>query len=252
MTEDKSCGEVVVGRNAVAELLRSGAADKIFIQRESRYDKPMMLIISLAKKQGVPLAECDKKKLDKLSGSTPHQGVAAYRAQTEYCSIEDILARAHDAGEKALVVICDGVSDVHNIGAIIRSAECLGAHGVIIPKRNSAGITTAAVKASAGAVEHMLISRVANISAAIEKLKKNNVWCCAVELGGAEFYKTDFTSSTALVLGSEGGGVSPLVKKNCDCVISIPMYGHINSLNVSAAAAVVLTEAARQRHSSGV
>ena len=167
-------------------------------------------------------------------------------AEKEYCSVEDILKIAEERGEKPLIVISDGITDPYNLGALIRCAEGVGAHGLIIPKRRATGLTPLVTKASAGAIEHLAVAKVVNIAATIELLKKNNVWIYAAEAGGKSYYDTDFSGGCAIVFGSEGNGVSKIVMDNSDFVTSIPMYGHVNSFNVSTAAAVILSEAARQ------
>ncbi len=238
----------VIGRNAVRELLRSDRAiDKLMVQRGERTGS-IVVLVAEAIERGIPVIEVEKGKLDQLSGFAPHQGVVALAAEKEYCTVEDILAIAEDRGEAPLIVICDGITDPYNLGAIIRCAECCGAHGLIIPKRRAVGLTPLVTKASAGAVEHLAIAKVANISGAIEALKKRGVWTFAAEAGGSSVYDTNLKGACAIVLGSEGNGVSQLVQKTCDAVISIPMYGKVNSFNVSTAAAVLLSEAARQHH----
>ncbi len=194
------------------------------------------------------MIETDKPKLDAIAGFAPHQGVIAYAAEKEYCSVEDILQIARDRDEAPLIVICDGITDPYNLGAIIRCAECCGAHGLIIPKRRAVGLTPLVTKASAGAVEHLAIAKVANIASTIEALKEQGIWTYAAEAGGQSIYDTDFRGGCALVLGSEGNGVSQIVQKTCDAVVSIPMYGKVNSFNVSTAAAILLAEATRQHH----
>jgi len=234
---------IIIGRNAVRELLRSGASvDKILV---SGREGSVVALIAEAKKAGIPVVNTDARQLDKIAGGENHQGIAAYAAEKDYCSIEDILAIARERGEKPLVVVCDGVEDPHNLGAIIRTAECAGAHGVIIPKRRACGLTQAVSKASAGALLHMAVAKVQNIAGAIDELKEAGVWCFAAEAGGDFYYETDFNCACALVLGGEDSGVSRLVKEKCDYTVSIPMYGRVNSLNVSAAAAVLICHAAR-------
>ncbi len=239
----------VIGRNAVRELLRSGRpVDKLLVQKGERTGS-IVVLVAQAIERGIPVVETEKNKLDALAGFAPHQGVIALAAQKEYCTIENILEIARSRGEAPLIVLCDGVTDPYNLGAIIRCAECCGAHGLIIPKRRAAGLTPLVSKASAGAVEHLAISKVANIAFAVERLKKEGIWVYAAEAGGTSLYKTDFSGPCAIVMGSEGAGVSQLVRKTCDAVVSIPIYGRVNSFNVSTAAAVLLAEAARRHHS---
>ncbi|MBR5538898.1 MAG: 23S rRNA (guanosine(2251)-2'-O)-methyltransferase RlmB [Clostridia bacterium] len=239
----------VVGRNALRELLASGRdVDKIFVQRGER-EGSIKVLVAEALSRGIPVVEVEKQKLDMLSGGGTHQGVVAMAAQKDYSTIEDIIARAEEKGESPFVIILDGVEDPHNLGAIIRSADVFGAHGVVIPKRRASGITAVVDKASAGALEHMAIAKVTNITDAIKKLKENGLWIYAAEVGGEDYAEVDYgKGAIGLVLGSEGYGVSRLVLENCDFKVSIPNYGHVNSLNVSCAAAVVLAEVAKARH----
>ena len=242
---------VVVGRNAVRELLKSGRdIDKIFVQRGER-EGSIVVLAAEATARHIPLVEVDKIKLDKMTGGANHQGIVAMAAEKQYCTVEDILAVAEERGEKPFIVISDGITDPHNLGALIRCAEGAGAHGIIIPKRRSVGLTAAVTKSSAGAIEHMAIAKVTNIAATVELLKKKGVWVFAAEAGGDAYYDTDFNCATAIVLGSEGNGVSSIVKEKSDYLTSIPMYGKVNSLNVSTAAAVILSEVARQHNQKG-
>lgn len=238
---------VVVGRNAVRELLKSERAiDKLYVRKGDREGSITVLIAEAANK-GVPIVEVEVQKLDYLSGGTNHQGVVAMAALKEYSSIEDMVALAKERGEKPLIVVCDSIEDPHNLGAIIRCAECAGAHGIVIPKRRSVGITATVYKSSAGAIEHMLVAKVSNISTTLEKLKEYGLWVFTAEAGGSPYYETDFNCGCAIVLGSEGNGVSRIVKENSDYIVSIPMYGQVNSLNVSTAASVILCHAARMQ-----
>ncbi len=239
---------LIIGRNAVRELLKSERSiDKILVQKGERTGSIVVLVAEAIEKN-IPVIESEKSKLDELAGFAPHQGIIAYAAEKEYCTVEDILQIAADRGEAPLLVICDGITDPYNLGAIIRSAECCGAHGVIIPKRRAVGLTPLVTKASAGAIEHMAIAKVTNIAATVESLKKAGVWTFAAEAGGTPLHQTDFTGPCAIIMGSEGDGVSQLVQKTCDAIVSIPMYGEVNSFNVSAAAAILLCEASRQHH----
>ena len=236
---------VVVGRNAVRELLNSGTpVDKILV---SGREGSVVALIAQAKERKIPVVDADSAALDRLSGGENHQGIAAYVGEKEYSTIEEILETAAERGEKPLIVVCDGIEDPHNLGAVIRCAECAGAHGVIIPERRACGLTPAVSKASAGAILHMKIARVGNIAQTIEKLKESGVWTFAAEAGGIDFYEADFNLPCAVVLGGEDSGVSRLVKERCDFTVSIPMYGHVNSLNVSTAASVLLCRAARMQ-----
>ncbi len=240
---------IIEGKNAVTEAIRAGRPlDKVFLARDSA-DKALAFIASSARSAGVVVTECDRRKLDAMSATGAHQGVIAVAAAREYCTLEDILARADERGESPFVVVCDGLEDPRNLGAVIRCAECAGAHGVVIPKHRSAGITAAADKASAGAAEHMLIARVPNLAAALETMKKRGLWIYGAEAGGGSpLWKTDMRGPVCLVIGSEGAGMSRLVREACDFVMDIPLMGKVNSLNASAAAAVLLYEIVRQRH----
>ena len=240
--------ELIEGRNAVIEALRAGRAlDKLYISK-GEVDKTLGHIASRAREKGVVVVECDRRKLDFMSRTHAHQGVIALCAVREYCSVEDILALAEERGEVPFVIVCDEISDGHNLGAIIRSAECAGAHGVIIPKRRSAGLTAVVDKASAGAAEHMAIARVPNLPAAIRTLKERGLWIYGTAADGeSDLWHTDFTGPLALVIGSEGDGMGRLVAESCDYIVSLPMKGRLNSLNASAAAAITMYEILRQR-----
>lgn len=248
MSENEIKNEIIEGRNAVIEALRAGRTiDKIFIARGD-VDKTLGHIASKAREKGIVVAECDRRKLDFMSQTHAHQGVIALCAVREYCSVEDIFAAAEAKGEQPFIIVCDEISDPHNLGAIIRSAECAGAHGVIIPKRRSAGLTAIVDKASAGAAEHMAIARVPNIPAAIKELKDKGLWVYGTAADGQnDLWHTDFTGSIALVIGSEGDGMGRLVSESCDFIVSLPMKGQVSSLNASAAAAIVMYEVLRQR-----
>ena len=239
---------VIEGRNAVIEALRAGEnIDKIFIQK-GETDKTLGHIASKARAAGIVVVDADKRKLDGMSRTHAHQGVIALAAMREYVSVEDILEKAAEKGEKPLIVICDEISDPHNLGAIIRTAECAGAHGIVIPKRRSAGLTAVVAKTSAGAVAHMPVARVANIPSLINDLKKQGVWVFGTAAKGTtNLYEADLKGAAAIVIGSEGDGMTRLAEENCDFLVSIPMKGKLNSLNASAAAAILLYEAVRQR-----
>jgi 23S rRNA (guanosine2251-2'-O)-methyltransferase len=241
--------DIVIGRNPVRELLASGRAiDKIFIQRGERTGSVIPLVAE-ASARGIVTVEVEKQKLDTMCGGAAHQGIIALAAEKDYCEISDIIALAAERGEKPFVVVCDEINDPHNLGAIIRSADCLGAHGVIIPKRRSVGLSATVSKASAGALEGMLIAKATNVSAAIDELKECGLWIYAADMDGKPYYEHKFDAPTAIVLGSEGNGVSRLVREKCDFIISIPQYGKVNSLNVSNAAAIIMSEVAKQFHS---
>ena len=236
------------GRNAVTEALSAGRTiDKLFVA-DGDTDRALGRICAMAKQAGAVVVPTDRRKLDYMSATGAHQGVIAMVAVHDYASIDDILKKAQDAGEPPLIVICDELSDPHNLGAIIRTAECAGAHGIIIPKRRSVGLTAVVGKASAGALEYMPVARVSNITAAIDTLKKAGVWVYGTAAeGDTTLYKADLKSAAAIVIGNEGEGMSRLVSERCDFKVSIPMKGSISSLNASAAAAIMLYEAVRQR-----
>ena len=236
------------GRNAVTEALRAGRTiDKVFVA-DGDTDRGLQRLAAQAKEAGAVIVPVDRRKLDTMSFTRSHQGIIALVAAHEYATIDDILEEAAARGENALIVICDELSDPHNLGAIMRSAECAGAHGVIIPKRRSVGLTATVAKASAGAVEYMKVARVTNINNAIADLKEKGVWVFgAAGEGSVPMYKADMTGPAAIVIGNEGDGLSQLVRKNCDMLVHIPMKGKISSLNASAAASILLYEAVRQR-----
>lgn len=244
-TEEAQEG-LIIGRNAVRELLRSGRdVDKLLVQKGNR-EGSIVVIVAEAIERGIPVVESDKAKLDAMSGFVPHQGVIAMASEKEYCTVEDILRIAEERGEAPLIVIADGITDPYNLGALIRCAEGAGAHGLIISKRRAVGLTPLVAKSSTGAIEHLAIAKVSNIANTVRSLKEKGIWVFAAEAGGTPYYETNFKGPCALVFGSEGNGVSSVVIENCDVLTSIPMYGHVNSFNVSTAAAVILCEAARQ------
>lgn len=245
---DAEADGVIEGRNAVIEALRVGAAiDKIYIAR-GETDKTLGHIASKARDAGIVVVEADRRKLDGMSRTHAHQGVIALAAVREYATVESILAAAAEKGEPPLLVVCDEISDPHNLGAILRTAECAGAHGVIIPKRRSAGLTAVVAKTSAGAVSYMPVARVANIPSLLKDLKQQGVWVFGTAADGAtDLYSADLKGPAAIVIGSEGSGMTRLVSETCDFLVSIPMKGRISSLNASAAAAILLYEAVRQR-----
>lgn len=247
MTDDKREG-LIEGRNAVIEALRTGRPiDKIYIARGDT-DSTLRHIAAKAREKGIVVVDADRRKLDYMSVTHSHQGVIALAAVREYSTVGDILEIAEERGEKPLIVICDEISDPHNLGAIIRTAECAGAHGVIVPKRRSAGVTPIISKTSAGAVEHIAVARVSNITAAIKELQKAGVWVFGTAADGdTRLWDADFKGASAIVIGSEGRGMGRLVSESCDFKIGIPMFGKISSLNASTSAAILLYEAVRQR-----
>lgn len=245
---DAEADGVIEGRNAVIEALRAGTAiDKIYLAKGDT-DSALGHIANTARANGVVVVNADRRKLDEMSRTHAHQGVIAVAAVREYASIEDIFQRAEERGEAPLIVLCDELSDPHNLGAVIRTAECAGAHGVVIPKRRSAGLTAIVAKTSAGAVSHIPVARVPNLTALMKELQKRGVWIFGAEMNGnTSLYEADLKGPAAIVIGSEGSGMSRLVAETCDFTVSIPMKGKINSLNASAAAAILLYEAVRQR-----
>jgi len=247
--ENKTVNEnLIFGRNALRELLVSGRdVDKIYLARGER-EGSIKKLVAMAQERRIPIVEVEKSKLDSMCQGASHQGIAAMAAEHNYYTVDDIIEYAEKRGEAPFVVICDGVEDPHNLGAIIRSAECSGAHGVIIPKRRAVGLTSVVAKSSAGALAYMRVARVTNLSSLIDDLKERGFWIYAADMGESDYHSTDYSGKVALVLGSEGFGISRLVKEKCDFTVSIPIYGQVNSMNVSCAAAVILTEIARQRH----
>ena len=236
------------GRNAIAEALKAGRTmDKVFVAAGDT-DRGLQRLAAQAKEAGAVVVPVDRRKLDQMSTTRSHQGIIALAAAHDYYTVDDLLEEAASRGEAPLLVICDELSDPHNLGAIMRSAECAGAHGVIIPKRRSVGLTATVAKASAGAVEYMKVARVTNINNAINDLKEKGVWIFGTAAEGSiPMYKADLTGPAAIVIGNEGDGMSQLVRKNCDVMVHIPMKGKISSLNASAAASILLYEAVRQR-----
>ena len=245
--EDRQPNEdILAGRNAVSEALRSGRPlDCVWVARGERTGS-IRPLLARCREQGVLIKEVDTRKLDAVCGPH-HQGIAAVAACKQYATLDDLFAAAEQKGEPPFFVICDELNDPHNLGAIARSAEAAGAHGVIIPKHRSAGLTSTVYKASAGAVEYMPIARVGNISDTIKTLKKRGVWVYGLDMDGDMWCQTDLTGPLALVVGSEGAGIGRLVREQCDGILSLPMAGRLNSLNASVACGIALYEAARQR-----
>ena len=239
---------LIEGRNAVTEALRSGRAiNKVFLA-DGDTDKALGRLAAMAKDAGAVVVRMDRRKLNDMSPTGAHQGIIAAVAAHEYASVADILALAESRGEAPLIVICDELSDPHNLGAIIRTAECAGAHGVIIPKRRSVGLTAVVGKASAGALEYLPVARVSNVTAAIRELKQKGIWVFGTAADGeSDLYHADLKGPAAIVIGNEGAGMSRLVAESCDLKVRIPMKGRISSLNASASAAILLYEAVRQR-----
>ena len=243
---------IIMGRNAVREAVKSGRSiDRILVNRE--LDGSLREVVNLARDNGIQIREVDRHKLDEICmpfghGGKPgnHQGILAQVPGVEYCDISDILNAAKEKGEEPFIILLDGVEDPHNLGSIIRSAECAGAHGVIIPRRRSASVTAAACKASAGAVEYMKVARVSNLAGAIDRLKDEGLWIAGADMAGTEMTRADLKGAIGLVIGSEGDGLSRLIREKCDFLVSIPMCGHIDSLNAAVAAAILMFEKKRQ------
>ena len=238
----------IEGRNAVTEALRAGKSlDKVYIAR-GETDSTLRFIAASARDKGVVVVEADRRKLDNMSITHAHQGVIAVLSVREYATVEDILQAARDKGEQPLIVVCDELSDPHNLGAVIRTAEAAGAHGVIIPKRRSAGLTAVVEKTSAGAVSYLPVARVPNLVALLKDLKEQGLWVFGTAAeGDTLLYDADLKGPAVIVIGSEGDGMGRLVREQCDFKVAIPMKGKMSSLNASAAAAVLLYEAVRQR-----
>ena len=238
--DPETAENLLEGRNALTEALAAGRAiDKVYLA-EGNTDRALARLAAMAKQAGAVVVETDRRKLDQLSATGAHQGVIAVVAAHDYSSVDDIFARAAEKGEPPLIVLCDELSDPHNLGAIIRSAECAGAHGVIIPERRAVGLTPAAVKASAGAVEYLPVAREVNLTRTIERLKKEGIWIYGTAMNGEDYRKVDYSGAKALVIGSEGEGMSRLVGESCDKVVTLPMKGKIESLNASVAAGILL------------
>ncbi|MFQ9891861.1 MAG: 23S rRNA (guanosine(2251)-2'-O)-methyltransferase RlmB [Emergencia sp.] len=239
--------DAIAGRNAVREALRSDRPiESILVARGAR-NGSLGDIVAKAKAQGIAVKESDPKKLDFLCSGANHQGIVALAAAHEYASVEDMLALAEQRGEPPFLIVADELNDPHNLGAILRTAECAGAHGVIIPKRRSAGLTYTVGKASAGALEYVPVARVSNLAATLEDLKKRGLWIYGADMEGTPWCQADLKGPAALVIGSEGVGIGRLVKEKCDLILSLPMQGKINSLNASVAAGVLMYEFTRQR-----
>ncbi len=249
MTEEKrekQPTDLLVGRNAVSEALKSGRPiDHIEVARGERTGS-IVALLAKAKERGIPVKEVDSRKLD-FSAGPHHQGVVAVAACKAFSTLDEALALAESRGEPPFLVICDELEDPHNLGAVIRTAECAGAHGVIIPKRHGVGLTGTVYKASAGAVEYMPVVRVTNIADTVNELKNRNIWVFGLDMDGQPWDKTDLSGAVALVIGSEGHGISRLVRQRCDGIVSLPMAGKINSLNASVAGGILMYEVVRRR-----
>ena len=245
--QDEVSSDVIIGRNCVKEALRSGRAIEKLLVASGSMNGSAKELAATAKEKGIPVKETDAKKLDFLCGGTAHQGIAAIAAVKEYCSVDDIFECAEKRNEKPFIILLDEIEDPHNLGAIIRTAECTGVHGIIIPKRRSAGLGYTVGKASAGAVEYVNVARVTNICNTIENLKERGVWVFGTDMNGVDSSNIDFDIPVAIVIGNEGKGMGRLVRDKCDGIISLPMKGKINSLNASVAAGVVMYDVLRNR-----
>lgn len=244
--DDAPAANVIIGRNPLMEALKNDREiEKILVGKGA--EGSVTKIVAMAKDKGIPLYQSDKQTLDRIACGRPHQGVIAYASAYSYSTMEDVYAKAAAKDEVPFVIILDNLEDPHNLGAIMRTAECAGAHGVIIPKRRSCGLTEVVAKSSAGAIEYMPCVKVSNIGQTIDQLKEDGFWVAACDMGGTTYYKQDLTGKLAIVIGSEGFGISQLVRKKCDFVVSMPMVGEITSLNASNAAAVLMYEVRRQR-----
>lgn len=246
--KEKMYDDQVEGRNSVLELLESGKdINKIYVTKGEKHGS-INKIISIAKEKRVIIVEKDKRQMEEMAGTKNYQGVIAIVPPFEYCEIEDILQEAKKKQEDPFVLILDGIEDPHNLGSIIRTAETAGVHGVIIPKRRAASVNSTVNKASAGAVEHMKIARVTNISDAIEKLKQAGLWICGTDINTKTYYyNQDLTGPLGIVIGNEGSGMSEKVRKNCDFLVKIPMRGKVTSLNASVSTGIIVYEAVKQR-----
>ena len=239
--------DVIAGRNPVSEAVRGNRPiDKILVARGER-SGAIVGILAKAKDRQIPVKEVDRAKLDFLSGGQTHQGIVALAAAKEYAEVEDIFACAEERGEPPFIIVLDELEDPHNLGAIIRTAECVGAHGVIIPKRRSVGLSYTVAKASAGAVEYMRVARVTNIAKLLGELKERGVWVFGADMNGEDYRRCDMSGACAIVIGNEGKGISRLVREKCDVIVSLPMKGHINSLNASVAAGILMYHAMDKR-----
>lgn len=244
---DNQRNDIIAGRNPVMEAIRSGRSIESILVAKGERSGSVVAIIAKAKQKNIPVKDVDSKKLDFLAKGVNHQGIVAQCAVKEYSTLEEIFALAEERGESPFIIVLDKIEDPHNLGAIIRTAECAGAHGVIIPERRSAGLSYTVEKTSAGALEYMPVVRVKNISAVLQKLKDKGIWVYGADMDGERYKKVNFDGAVALVIGNEGKGISPLVAKDCDVIVSLPMKGKINSLNASVAAGILMYEIADKR-----
>ena len=245
--ENVSNDNLIIGRNAVLELLKSGREVENILIAKGEREGSINRIIAICKERGIVVKSVDRKKLDLMSENANHQGVAANVSAHSYSTVNEILEYAKGKNEQPFIVICDGIEDSHNLGAMIRSAEACGVHGIIIPKRRSSGLNFIVAKTSCGALEYMRVARVSNLASTIDELKKKNIWVYCADMDGQTRCNTDFSGGCALVVGSEGRGVSRIVKERCDTTVSLPMRGKVNSLNASVAAGIIMYEVTKQR-----
>ena len=244
---DNQRNDIIAGRNPVMEAIRSGRSIESILVAKGERSGSVVAIIAKAKQKNIPVKDVDSKKLDFLAKGVNHQGIVAQCAVKEYSTLEEIFALAEERGESPFIIVLDKIEDPHNLGAIIRTAECAGAHGVIIPERRSAGLSYTVEKTSVGALEYMPVVRVKNISAVLQKLKDKGIWVYGADMDGEHYKKVNYDGAVALVIGNEGKGISPLVAKDCDVIVSLPMKGKINSLNASVAAGILMYEIADKR-----
>lgn len=245
MKQEQSPEALIFGRNAVTEALRSGTPiDHILVTSAGG---GLRAVIAEAKKQGIVVKNADARKLDQMTGNANHQGICAVGACTRYAAVSDLLRIAEEKGQPPFLILCDGIEDPHNLGAILRTAEAAGAHGVILPKRRSASLTQTVFKTSAGAASWIPVARVSNLSTEMIALKQKGLWFFGADMNGSQADKTDFTGAVGLVIGSEGFGLSAPVRAQCDGIVSLPMFGQVNSLNASVAAGILMYEVVRQR-----
>ena len=240
--------DIIAGRNPVSEALRSGRAIDSILIAKGELNGSVKVIAAKAKAMKLPIKEVDRKKLDQLCGGAVHQGIAALAAIKEYATVDDIFSLAAERNEPPFIIVLDEIEDAHNLGAIIRTAGCAGAHGIIIPKRRSAGLNYAVGKTSAGAYEYMPVARVTNIPTVLDELKERGCWIYGADMNGSVYAENNLKGAVALVIGSEGNGIGKLVREKCDVILSLPMCGKINSLNASVAAGILMYEFMRQRH----
>ena len=239
--------DIIAGRNPVTEALRSGRAIDSLLIAKGELNGSVKVIAAKAKAMRIPIKEVDRKKLDMMCSGASHQGVVALAAIKEYSSVDDIFKLAESRNEPPFIIVLDEIEDAHNLGAIIRTAECAGAHGIIIPKRRAAGLSYAVGKTSAGAYEYMPVARVTNIPTVLDELKERGCWIYGADMQGTAYAENDLRGAAALVIGSEGNGIGKLVREKCDVILSLPMCGRINSLNASVAAGILMYEFTRQR-----